>query len=130
MSPVLRWGALAGLVVMLIDAVAMLMTRDLPPDSETAMTITTIDLAASVFMYALAGFRVGRATGIARAGAEAGVIAGGLAGLAVATFTILMMTPEANSTNPIGVIALNVALGGILGLFNGWLASRMPEPPR
>lgn len=130
MSPVLRWGGLTGIVVMLVDTVAAMLSQGFPAESETAATISTIDLAISVFLYALAGFRVGRATGIARAGAEAGTLAGALAGCMAAVLTYLLPNLEGGAPNPVGIIALNVALGGVLGLFNGWLASRIPESPR
>ena len=61
MSPVLRWGLLAGIVVMVVDTISALITQGFPAESDTAQTVQMIDLAASVFMYALAGFRSGRA---------------------------------------------------------------------
>jgi hypothetical protein len=127
-SPVLRWGLLAGIVVMVVDTISALITQGFPAESDTAQTVQMIDLAASVFMYALAGFRSGRAVGIARAGAEAGVLAGGLAGALAALLAFVMPSLEGGAPNPIGAIALNIALGGVLGFFNGWLGSRTPNP--
>jgi hypothetical protein len=130
MSPVLRWGGIAGIVVMLIDTISAMISQGFPADSETTATIYTIDLAASVFMYALAGFRAGRSAGFARAGAEAGTLAGALAGALAASLTYLIPNLEGGAPNPIGIIALNIVLGGLLGFFNGWLASRIPDATR
>jgi len=128
-SPVLRWGLLAGIVVMVVDTVSALLTQGFPAESETAQTIIMVDLAISAFMYALAGFRSGRAMAIARAGAEAGVLAGALAGVLAGLLAYVVPSMDGGAPNPIGSVALNVALGGVLGLFNGWLGSRIPEPP-
>jgi hypothetical protein len=129
-SPVLRWGLLAGIVVMVADTISKLIIQGFPADGDTAQTVQMVDLAASVFMYALAGFRSGRATGIARAGAEAGVVAGILAGLVAAALGYVIPDMDGGAPNPIGDVSLNIALGGVLGLFNGWLGSRIPETPR
>jgi len=115
---------------MLIDTISAMICQGFAADSETTATIYTIDLAASVFMYALAGFRTGRAVGFARAGAEAGTLAGALAGTMAAALTYLIPNLEGGAPNPIGIIALNIVLGGLLGLFNGWLASRIPDASR
>ena len=130
MSPVLRWGLLAGIVVMVVDTVSALISQGFPAESDTAQTIVMIDLAVSAFMYALAGFRSGRAVGIARAGAEAGVLAGALAGVLAAGLAYVVPSADGGAPNPVGAIALNVALGGVLGFFNGWLGSRIPEAPK
>jgi hypothetical protein len=128
-SPVLRWGLLAGIVVMVVDTVSALISQGFPAESDTAQTIVMIDLAVSAFMYALAGFRSGRAMAIARAGAEAGVLAGALAGVLAAVLAYVIPPVDGGAPNPVGAIALNVALGGVLGLFNGWLGSRIPDAP-
>ncbi|HEX3246761.1 MAG TPA: hypothetical protein VHX16_15245 [Chloroflexota bacterium] len=130
MSPVMRWGLLAGIVVMVVDTISALITQGFPADSDTAQTVQMIDLGASVGMYALAGFRSGRALGIIRAGAEAGVLAGVLAGFLAAALAYVIPGPDGSAPNPIGDLSLNIALGGVLGLFNGWLGSRIPETPR
>jgi hypothetical protein len=126
-SPVVRWGLLAGIVVMVVDTISALITQGFPADSETAQTVQMVDLAASVFMYALAGFRSGRAAGIVRAGAESGVLAGVLAGFLAAALAYIIPSMDGGAPNPIGDISLNIALGGVLGLFNGWLGSRIPD---
>lgn len=126
MSPVLRWGLLAGIAVMLVDTISAIISQGFPAESETTQTIYMIDLAISVFAYAFAGFRSGRTAGIARAGAEAGTLAGALAGILAAGLSYVLPS-EGGAPNPIGIIALNIVLGGVLGLFNGWLGSRAPD---
>jgi hypothetical protein len=118
------------MVVMLVDTVTVMISQGFPADSEAAQTFQMIDTAASVFLYAFAGFRAGRAAGITRAGAEAGVIAGVLAGVLAAILAYVLPGAEGGAPNPIGLIALNVALGGVLGVFNGWLGSRIPDAPQ
>ncbi len=127
MSPTLKWGLSIGILVALVDVISAVATRDLSPESATAQYIGLIDQLANVVLFSMAGLRVGRETGVPRAAAEAGVLAGVIAGLvAILMPFVLPGAPSTPATgrDMVGVLALNVAMGGVLGLLNGWLASR------
>ncbi len=116
-----------GLTISVIDAVAVIVTRSLGADSESAQYVSAADQIANIVLFSILGFRVGKATGLPRGAAEAGVIAGSIAGLvAVAIgFVVPSATSEAATAREIiGVLALNVAMGGLVSLANGWLGSR------
>ncbi len=129
MAPTLRWGLATGILVALVDAVSLVAARGVSPDSQMAQYIATADQVINVILFSIAGIRVGRATGVVRSAAEAGVLAGTIAGLAAVASMLIAPDPTAGSADAqqfIQVLALNVAMGGILALLNGWIASRAP----
>jgi hypothetical protein len=86
-----------------------------------------IDVLLNIALYSLIGFQVGKATGVVRDAAEAGVLAGVLVGLIGLGVAYVMPLPEAelDTTNEIIYqIASNVVYGGCLGIMAGWFGSR------
>jgi hypothetical protein len=132
-SPVLAWGLLVGVLVAVADTVTLLVTRGLPPEGDTAQILAAADQVVNVVLFSIVGIKVGRATGVVRSAAEAGVLAGALAGaVAVATMYLVPVdSPGAISAQQVvGTLALNVAMGGVLAMLNGWIATRQPRPTR
>jgi hypothetical protein len=126
-SPTLKWGILVGSLVALADSISLLVSRAYPVESDAAQYIAVADQVANVVLFSLAGVQVGRATKIVRAAAEAGVMAGVIAGVAATgwAFALPALNPEGVSSQEIiGTFALNVAMGGVLAMLNGWIASR------
>jgi hypothetical protein len=126
-SPTLKWGILVGCLVALVDSVSLLVSRGYPVESNAAQYVAVADQVANVVLFSVAGMQVGRATRIVRAAAEAGVLAGVIAGVAATAwaFALPALNPEGVSTQEIvGTFALNVAMGGVLAMLNGWIASR------
>ncbi len=119
--------AAVGLVISVIDTVALVAARGIGADSEAAQYVSAADQIANIVLFSILGFRVGRGTGLARSAAEAGVLAGSIAGLvAVAVgFAVPSTDGERATTREIiSVLALNVAMGGLVSLANGWIGSR------
>jgi hypothetical protein len=132
-SPILTWGLLTGCLVAAADTATLFAARGLPPEGDTAQILVAADQVVNVILFSIAGIKVGRATGIVRSAAEAGVLAGVLAGaVAVAA---LYLFPEGASgpvgaQEVVGTLALNIAMGGVLALLNGWIATRQPKPTK
>ncbi|MCC6176553.1 MAG: hypothetical protein IT305_14695 [Chloroflexi bacterium] len=127
MPPTLLWGIGIGLVIAAIDTIAGLIVGSAGSNAEI---IDLVDWLANIALYSLAGLRVGRATGVVRAAAEAGVIAGAIAG-GIAIVLSFTLRPDASASvgwqDAVGVLALNVAIGGILAWLNGWIGTRANE---
>lgn len=103
------------------------------PESPAAPVIAMGDQLINVVLFSVLGLRLGRATGIPRLAAESGVLAGAIAG----TVAIVMMValpaatlPESPVREMIGTMALNIAMGGVLSLLNGWLGARAERAGR
>ena len=130
--PWLRSGLAVGILIALIDGLSTVAGRDLPPDSATAQYIAAADQFANVVLFSVLGYRVGRATRLPRAAAEAGVLAGAIAGIVaiavMAAFPNGLINPGPREM--IGTLALNVAMGGVLSLVNGWIGSRAEDGRR
>lgn len=123
----MAWGLGVGVLVALIDAVAVAVTRGLPSGSDLALYVDAADQLVNVVLYSLVGLRVGRETGVVRSAAEAGVLAGIIAGAAASLSGYIFPDPNVVgdvARQVIGVLALNVAMGGILAWVNGWLSRR------
>ena len=124
MAPSIAWGLGAGLVIALADAVtSFLAARGLL----TEWPISEIDLIINVVLYTLIGFRVGKATGSVRDAAEGGVIAGFLVSLIGIGFLLLLKPTVDGIESPmhvVGLVAQNVALGGLIAIVSGWIGSR------
>jgi hypothetical protein len=129
--PTIVWGVGLGLVIAAVDAVAAYLIGTLNPRE---WPVGDIDLLINIALYALIGFRVGKATGMVRAAAEAGVLAGvivGVISLGIARiFPVPVEEMDANSFM-IYQIASNVVYGGLLGIMAGWFGSRASQsgPP-
>jgi hypothetical protein len=124
---------LAGSLVALADTLTLLATRGMSPEGETAQILAAVDQVVNVVLYSIVGIKVGRATGIVRSAAEAGVLAGALAGSVAVAALYLFPDASAGTIGPqlvVGTLALNVAMGGVLALVNGWIATRQPRPTR
>jgi len=123
-APTIVWGIGLGLVIAAVDAVTIYLAGTVNP---TDWPIDDIDTLVNIALYALIGFRVGKATGIVRDAAEAGVLAGvivGLIGLGVAR---LFPPPTGGLDSPneiIAQIAWNIVFGGCLAIMSGWFGSR------
>lgn len=131
-GPTVRWGVGVGILIALVDSISLAISRDLPGE-DAAQYVALADQVVNVLLFSLLGVRVGRQTGIPRAAAEAGVLAGAIAGVAAVLVGLLLPDPVApiqTTREIVGILALNVAMGGILALLNGWLASRPSSGPR
>jgi hypothetical protein len=117
-------GLTTGLLIALIDAVAVVAPGTLGINAEV---VEMLDLVANIALYSYLGLRVGRATGVLRDAAEAGVIAALVAAtVGVAVTAIMGGDPSGNSLlqGAIRTLALNVALGGVLAVVNGWIGTK------
>jgi hypothetical protein len=123
-APSIVWGIGVGLLIAAIDAVALVLSGTVSPSD---WPINEIDSLLNIALYSLIGFKVGRATGIVRDAAEAGVLASVLVaaiGLGVAQ---IFTPPEGPIDAPIEIVRLfaqNIAMGGILAIVAGWFGSR------
>lgn len=124
MPPSVRWGIGIGLVIALVDAVTtFLIARPSPPE----WPITEINIMLNVMLYTMIGFRIGKATGLVRDAAEGCVLAGFVVS-AIGIGFLLLIRPAVGGIDSmldiVGLIAQNVALGGLIGIVSGWLGSR------
>jgi len=118
------WGIGIGLIIAAADAATIVLAGRFDP---TQVPIDDIDTLINVALYSLIGFKVGRATGIVRDAAEAGVIAGvlvGLVGLAVARVFPPPVGGIETVNQMIAQVAWNIVFGGCLAIVAGWFGSR------
>jgi hypothetical protein len=126
-TPSVFWGLSVGLVIAAIDTVSIVL---LSTAWASQWPITDIDTLANVVLYALIGFRVGKVTGVVRDAAEAGVMAGVLvAAIGIAATAILRPPTDTldSTTAIVGVVAQNIAMGGVLAIVAGWLGTRATD---
>lgn len=124
MTPSVVWGIGAGLIIAAIDTLAVFLAGRPGADAEM---IDLIDFMANVVLYTMVGLRVGKLTGVVREAAEAGVIAAVLVGaIAIAVAQYVRISPNAPDgiQGIIGILAFNIALGGVLAVIGGWIGSR------
>lgn len=127
MPPFVITALTTGLLIAVVDTAAILAPGSLGLSRDV---VEIIDWIANVALYSYLGLRVGRATGVIRDAAEAGVIAALVAAtVAVGVSAALGAAPESGSRaeSVIAIYAMNVAMGGILALVNGWLGSKAQE---
>jgi len=131
MSPNWRFCLTIGLAIALVDFAHLAIGRNLPPTSELRALLDLGAMVANVMLFSHAGFRTGQATGRATAAAEAGVVASLLPAAAAALYPILLPTwmDPADAGTPlinqiVGVIALNIVIGGLSAWLSGLIASR------
>jgi len=125
--PSVFWGLGVGLVIAAIDTVSLVLMSSA---WASQWPIDDIDTLANVVLYSLIGFRVGKVTGVIRDAAEAGVMAGVLvAAIGIAAAAMLRPPTETlDSTMVIvGVVAQNIAMGGVLAILAGWLGTRASD---
>lgn len=135
MPPSVVWGIGVGLVIAAIDALTLVL---LSSANATQWPVADLNLLANVALYSLIGFRVGRITGVVRDAAESGVLAGTLVALIGITLSYVLRPQLGagegsvdSSLDAIGILAQNIAIGGVLAIVTGWLGSRArtDEPP-
>ena len=131
MPPSVVWGVGVGLVIAAIDTLALVLMNT---DATSQWPIGDVDFLANVVLYSLIGFRVGKATGVVREAAEAGVIAAVLVSAVAIAASFLIRPPTGGGDSANTVIALlaqNIAIGGVLAILAGWLGSRSQQdrPP-
>lgn len=125
MSPTFVWGLGAGVVIVAVDTLTMVVSA---AATSIAETIQLADLLVNIAILSFVGLRVGKATGVVRNAAEAGVIAGvlaGLGGVALLFFTRGEAPPTTSEV--VQLMALNVAMGGVLAWVNGLVGVRTRE---
>lgn len=124
MPPFVISALTTGLLIAVVDTAAILAPGSLGLSRDV---VEIIDWIANVALYSHLGLRVGRATGVVRDAAEAGVIAAVVvASVAVGVSAMLGATPESESRvqSVVAIYAMNIAMGGVLALVNGWLGSK------
>lgn len=130
MPPSVAWGVGVGLIIAVIDTVAIVL---MSMSGTSQGLISDVDFLANVMLYSLVGFRVGRITGVVREAAEAGVIAAVLVA-AIALSINFVVRPAAGTIDStqeaIGIVAQNIAIGGVLAILAGWIGRRaQPDRP-
>ena len=124
MAPTIIWGIGVGLVIAVVDAATILLAGTVDPNQ---WPIDDIDMLVNIALYSFIGFRVGRATGIVRDAAEAGVLAGVVVGLIGLGVTRAFPPPTGGIDTPIQVVQLiaqNIVYGGVLAIIAGWFGTR------
>lgn len=129
MAPSIVWGIGIGLVIALADSITVFIeAHGLAPD----LPISEVNLLLNIALFSLIGFRVGRAMGLVRDAAEAGVLAGFVVALIDIAF-LLLLKPTVGSLaintwmDGVAILAQNVAMGGVIGIVSGWFGSRDEE---
>lgn len=131
MPPSVIWGLGVGLLIAAVDTLSLVL---MGMSGISQWPIADIDFLANIVLYSFIGYRVGRATGVVRDAAEAGVLAGivvAAIGIGV-TYVVKPATGGIGSTNDlIAVVAQNVAIGGVLAIIAGWIGARAVQdrPP-
>ena len=131
MPPSVVWGVGVGLVIAAIDTLTLVLKG---MNGTSGWPIDDVDFLANVMLYSLIGFRVGKVTGVVREAAEAGVIAGVLVAAIGIAVSFVIKTPEGgimSANDIVGIVAQNIAIGGVLATLTGWLGSRSQQdrPP-
>ena len=124
MPPSVTWGVGVGLVIAAIDTLSVVL---MGMSGASQWPIEEVELLVKVMLYSLIGFRVGKATGAVREAAEAGVIAAVLVAAISIAVAYVVRPPAAVLDSPyaiVGIVAQNIAIGGILGILTGWLGTR------
>lgn len=124
MAPTIIWGIGVGLIIAAADAVTILLAGTVDPNQ---WPIDDLDMLLNIALYSLIGFRVGRATGIVRDAAEAGVLGGVVVGLIGLGVTRAFPPPGGAIDTPIQIVQLiaqNIVYGGVLAIVAGWFGSR------
>ena len=128
----LKWSRClgAGLLIVLVDVATLLLTQRESEQSTLYAALGTLDNLVNILLFGYVGFRTGRETGRATPAAEAGVVTSLVPALAATAISLLapqLVHFEAErglAEQLVGVIALNVVMGGVAGWIGGLLSSR------
>jgi hypothetical protein len=125
-----RWGLGAGVVIALVDFLAVETTRGVS-DTDLAAAIVLVDLLVNLVLCGWAGYRVAGALGEMRAGLEAAVLAGLVAGLAGTAYHVVRATEATSTVDSVFLVAFNVVLAAGAGALGAWTGSsaRREIPP-
>jgi hypothetical protein len=134
MSPNWRWCLKLGLLIVLIDLLAVAIGQAGAGNDDVNQLAESFDNIANLVIFGYIGWRTGQFTGRATASAEAGVVASLLPGLVAALLVLFPPNggppadlgdaglPLANQL--IGAVALNIVMGGLMAWLGGVLATR------
>jgi len=125
--PSVFWGLGVGLVIAVIDTLATVL---MGTAGASQWPLAELDFLANVVLYSLIGFRVGKATGVVRDAAEAGVMAGILVSAVGIAVTVILHPPAGtidSTMDIVAVVAQNVAIGGVLAILAGWFGTRATD---
>jgi hypothetical protein len=126
-TPSVAWGLGLGLLIATIDTISVFLIGSM---DSTNVTIAELDRIANVVLYALIGFQVGKRTGVVRDAAEGGVIAGVLVAAIGVGVSYLLPVPDGGirtAADVVAVLAINVAIGGVLSIITGWVGARSQQ---
>jgi len=129
-APSIIWGIGVGLIIAAVDAAAIFLIGTLPANE---WPIDEIDLLINIALFSLIGFRVGRATGLVRDAAEAGVLASVLVSAVALAMSRVYPSPLAPADPTIQIVQLfaqNIVLGGVLAIVGGWFGSKGQQTGR
>ena len=128
MGLIFRWGLGAGAAIAVVDILAGEVMRGLT-DTDLAAAIELVDLLVNLALFGLAAHRVAAALGELRAGLEAAVLAGLVAGLASVAYQLARVAGP-SSVESVSLLALNVVLAAAAGALGAWTgSSARREPP-
>lgn len=128
MDWVYRAGLAAALLVVLVDLATRALFEPTRSNPQLVEVVFLGGLAANVAIYWQLGLRVGQRTKLIRSAAEAGVLAGVVVGVAAIISSELWPLPpsgDAAPVNPVGDLAFNVVIGGLVSIVAGFIGSRM-----
>ena len=130
MGLTLRWGLGVGAAIVLIDFLAAETARGVA-GTDLAVAIQLIDLLANLGLFGWVGYRVARALGQLRAGLEAAVLAGLLAGCAQVVYHFVREAAPPSNVTIVSDLAWNVVLAAGPGALGAWMggAVRRDVPP-
>jgi hypothetical protein len=123
-ASVLRWGALVGGLVIIVDLGTKAMEQRLGTGAEVRSILDPLDLILNAILFSIAGASVLRETRSIRLAALTGLLAGLLDGLVVAAADALA-PPEPGATALQGdavasVVVQNVLIGVVLAAASAW----------
>ncbi|MCC7107369.1 MAG: hypothetical protein IT307_19710 [Chloroflexi bacterium] len=127
MQSVVRAGLLAGLLIVVVDVLAHMLSRGSADDLNRQAFIWVVDNLVDIMIATTIAERVGRATRMVRPAAEVGVLAGAIAAAGALTTAALWPLGPNASLDPSAIIfnvAFNIAVGGVAGIAGGWTGSR------
>jgi hypothetical protein len=125
-----------GLVIVLVDLATVLLTQHESETSTLYATLGTLDNMVNILIFGYVGYRTGQETGRATPAAEAGVLTSVLPALVatlVALFAPQLVHLEADralTEQLVGIVALNIVLGGVAAWIGGLIASRTVQSRR
>jgi hypothetical protein len=128
MGLILRWGLGLGLAIVLVDLLAVELIRPMA-DEDLVAGILLVDMVVSLVLYGWAGYQVGSRLKELRAGLEATVLAGVIAGLGATAYTLVRPFEELSLASAVALVAQNIVLAAGAGAFGAWLATGRRVPP-